>query len=428
METIVALSEYADWWDKQKRETEKILTEWVQDNPQWWAVTVATGVQTSMELGAGFVDILRFGEGMAQGGWRGYGKDALRLLAILGPLGKAGGMLSRFAHLQRIRLAVQVKGVTGPCTFQAVNNVTSIIRGKSYFITLKDMAAAVGKPLGSLSQNAAGKTQLSSPVEKALEFLISQGVKVTRLNQAKTVRDITQLAQTEEGVVVFAIRCVVKTAAGELKEIKHSVIAVRNAMGQVRFADYGGNYFPTLEELVRRWGTLQGSGIGLMENQAVGLANTMQFTSLLESSMSLFPGTAMLIEGMTALETPEGVDLAAPVVVAATSAPSKRDPAPPEIVKGSFDAFKERKKGKTVLRMPEIVIKAGEKTAPRPDYLTGVQFRLNALGFGAGRVDGIKGPKTTRAVTLFQKSYPPLRVDGIPGPKTQEKLVEICGF
>ncbi|HEY5796714.1 MAG TPA: peptidoglycan-binding domain-containing protein, partial [Bosea sp. (in: a-proteobacteria)] len=130
----------------------------------------------------------------------------------------------------------------------------------------------------------------------------------------------------------------------------------------------------------------------------------------------------------TAIETNEGVDLAAPVVVAATSVPAKQDPAPPEVVKGSFDAFKERKQGRTVIRLPEMVIKAGGKAAPRAEWLTGVQFRLNALGFGAGPVDGIKGPKTTKAVRSFQKTYPPLKIDGIPGPRTQEKLVEICGF
>lgn len=424
---MVALSKYADWWDQQKAQTETILTEWVQDNPQWWAVTVAASVQTSMDLGAGFVDVLRFGEGMAEGGVKGFGKDALRVLALLGPMGRAGGVLSRVLNMQMIRLAVKVKGVAGPCTFQAVNNLTAIIRGRSYFITLKDMAAAVGKPLGSLVRNEAGNFQLSSSVEKAIEFLISQGVKVTRMAQAKTVKDVARLAETEDGVVIFAIRCVVKTPAGKLKDIKHTVIAVRDAVGQVRFADYGAQYFTSLEALVARWGTLQGS-MGLMQNQVVGVVRTMQITSLLESSLSLVPGSTMLIAGVTALETPDGVDFAAPVAIAATSAPAERDPAPPEIVKASFDAYKERRQGKTVIRMPEIVIKAGQKTAPRPEYLTGVQFRLNALGFGAGRVDGIKGPKTSRAVTKFQKAYPPLKVDGIPGPKTQEKLVEICGF
>lgn len=424
----MAFSDYADWWDKQKLETEKILGEWVEDNPQWWAVTIATGVQTSMDLGAGFVDVLRFGEGIAEGGLAGVGKDALRLLAILGPLGKAGGVLSRLVHLQRIRLAVQVKGVTGPCTFQAINNAMSIARGRNYFITVRDMAAAVGKPFASLSRDAGGRAQLGAHVQQALDFLVSQGVKVTRLNQARTVKDIVQLARTEDGVIVFAIRCVVKTPAGALKEINHSVIAVRDAMGMVRFADYGGKYFPTLEQLVSRWGMLQKGGVGLMPNQAVGAVNTMAFTSLMEEGLTIMPGVTTLISGLTAIETADGVDFAAPVVVAATSVPTKADPAPPEVVKGSFDAFKQRKQGKTVIRLPEMVITAGERTAPPSAWLTGVQFRLNALGFGAGPVDGIKGPKTTKAIRLFQTSYPPLKVDGIPGPRTQERLVEICGF
>ncbi len=165
-----------------------------------------------------------------------------------------------------------------------------------------------------------------------------------------------------------------------------------------------------------------------MPNQAVGAVNTMAFTSLMEESIVLLQGASMLISGLTAIETAEGVDFAAPVVVAATSVPTKADPAPPEVVKGSFDAFKQRKQGKTVIRLPEMVITAGKGTAPPSAWLTGVQYRLNALGFGAGPVDGIKGPKTTKAIRLFQTSYPPLKVDGIPGPRTQERLVEICGF
>ncbi|HEV7261209.1 MAG TPA: peptidoglycan-binding domain-containing protein [Bosea sp. (in: a-proteobacteria)] len=421
----MAFSEYADWWDKQKRETEKILGEWVEDNPQWWAVTVATGVQTSMDLGAGFVDVLRFGQGMAEGGLAGVGKDALRLLAILGPLGKAGGVLSRLIHLQRIRFAVQVQGVTGPCTFQAINNATAIARGKSYFITLKEMAKAVGRPLKSIGRDQAGDAILGAHVKQGLDFMTSQGIRVTQL-QAKSIQGVTQLARAEDGVVVFAIRCV--TTKGE--PIKHTVIAVRDVLGRVRFADYGGRYHATLEGLVDSlgYGSVNRAGINLMEGQAIGAVKTMGMTGLMERGIELFKGVAFVIEGMTAIETSEGVDFAVPVVVAATSAPAKADPAPPEVVKGSFDAFKQRKQGKTVIRLPEIVIKAGGKAAPRVALLTGVQFRLNALGFGAGPVDGIKGPKTTKAVKSFQKTYPPLAVDGVPGPRTQEKLADVCGF
>lgn len=35
------LSDYAGWWGKQKRESEAILTDWVQENPQRWAVEIA---------------------------------------------------------------------------------------------------------------------------------------------------------------------------------------------------------------------------------------------------------------------------------------------------------------------------------------------------------------------------------------------------
>ena len=422
----MAWSEYADWWDKQKHETEKILGEWVDENPQWWAVALATGVQTSMDLGAGFVDVLRFGEGVAEGGLAGVGKDALRLLAILGPLGRAGGVLSRIARLRQIRLAVQVKGVSGPCGFQAVNNAMSITKGKNYFITVKDMADALGKPIGTLVKNDRGRYVLSNTIEKMLTFLTQQGVRMKQYMHPKTIQDAIQIAQSESGVTMFAIRC--KTTTG--KPIAHAVIAVRDAIGRVRFADYGGRYYHSLEELVKglNYGPVDKAGIFLKPNAPVGVVDEMLFTGALEQGLALAKGAVLVIEGLTAIETADGVDLAAPVVVAATSVPTKRDPAPPEIVKGSFDAFKERKKGKTVIRMPEIVIKAGQKTAPRSEYLTGVQFRLNALGFGAGPVDGIKGPKTSKAVRTFQKSYPPLKVDGVPGPKTQEKLVEICGF
>ncbi|MGO4406190.1 peptidoglycan-binding protein [Bosea sp. RAF48] len=421
----MAFSEYADWWDKQKRETEKILGEWVQDNPQWWAVAVATTVQTSMDLGAGYVDVLRFGQGMAEGGLAGVGKDGLRLLALLGPMGKAGGMFSRLIHMQRIRFAVQVQGVTGPCTFQAVNNAMSIARGRSYFVTLKEMAKAVGRPLKSITKDQFGVDELGAHVKQAMDFMIAQGVKVRQL-QARSIQGVTQLAKSQDGVTVFAIRCV--TTRGE--PINHTVIAVRDALGRVRFADYGGRYHATLESLVEslNYGAVNKAGINLMEGQAIGAVKTLGVTGLMEQGITLFKGVAFVIEGMTAIETLEGVDFAAPVVVAATSAPTKSDPAPPEVVKASFDAFKQRKRGKTVIQLPEMVIKAGEKAAPKAALLTGVQFRLNALGFGAGPVDGIKGPKTTKAVKAFQKTYPPLKVDGVPGSKTQDRLVEICGF
>ena len=96
------------------------------------------------------------------------------------------------------------------------------------------------------------------------------------------------------------------------------------------------------------------------------------------------------------------------------------------LAKQSFEAYKERKNGRPIRRLRRIS-KRRRRGPPRPEYLTGVQYRLNATGFGAGPVDGIFGPKTKRATRKFQSSYG-LRVDTIPGPKTQGKLAEVCGY
>ena len=55
------------------------------------------------------------------------------------------------------------------------------------------------------------------------------------------------------------------------------------------------------------------------------------------------------------------------------------------------------------------------------ESLSGVQARLNNLGYDCGPVDGVNGPRTKAAVMAFQKNHG-LEVDGIPGPKTQSAL------
>jgi peptidoglycan hydrolase-like protein with peptidoglycan-binding domain len=72
------------------------------------------------------------------------------------------------------------------------------------------------------------------------------------------------------------------------------------------------------------------------------------------------------------------------------------------------------------------------KAAPRPDWLTGVKYRLNHLGYGAGHIRGGSvsadyDDRCKRAIRAFQKDSG-LRVDGIPGPATQAKLVAAVGY
>ncbi len=428
----MALSEYADWWDKQKATSEKFLTDWVQENPQWWTVAVAATVQTSMDLGAGMVDVLRFGEGAAEGGFKGYGKDALRLLMLLGPLGKAGGIANRFLtpliQSGRLRFAVQVAGVDGPCTFQAVNNAVAITRGKNLFVTVRDMAGAVGKTLSQLAKTARGDYELGAWIDELVPFMQQNGMRVKEVTGLTRLEEVAALAQKETGPVIFAIRTTVRNAAGATEELLHSVIATRTPTGAVRFADYGGKYVNSLAQLVENLGYGKPISIDLLQSgSSATIINGARITG--EFAVKLAKGAFLVMEGLAAIQTTEnGVEFAVPAAYVASSAPLAAQPVAPAVVKGSFDAYKSRMQGRPVMRMPEITIKAVSKTAPRPDWLTGVQYRLNALGFGAGPVDGIMGPRTRKAVIAFQRAYPPLVADGIPGPRTQSLLAQICGY
>jgi hypothetical protein len=302
-------------------------------------------------------------------------------------------------------------------------------------LTVDDMAAAVGKNISQLRKNALGDYELSAWIDGLVPALQRAGVRVREVRGLTRIDEVVKLAGRETGPVVFAIRTTVGSVtagsrvAGPTTEILHSVIAMRSPTGAVRFADYGGKFVGSLRELVSQWGVptspIELYQSGLSAAVIEGAVLTGNWLAMLQVSK----GAVLVMEGLVAIETVQnGVEMAVPVSVVASSAPALDDPAPPEVIKGAFEAYKMRAKGSPVTRLPKSVTAAGAKVAPRPDWLTGVQYRLNALGFGAGPVDGIMGPRTRKAVQAFQRTYPPLAVDGVPGPKTQAMLVQVCGY
>jgi hypothetical protein len=58
--------------------------------------------------------------------------------------------------------------------------------------------------------------------------------------------------------------------------------------------------------------------------------------------------------------------------------------------------------------------------------ITGLQGRLNNLGYPCGAVDGILGPRTEQALQIFQREHQ-LTESGKPDQATQDKLVEVHG-
>ena len=61
------------------------------------------------------------------------------------------------------------------------------------------------------------------------------------------------------------------------------------------------------------------------------------------------------------------------------------------------------------------------KVGSQGDEVRQIQTKLNALGYNAGKVDGIFGENTRKAVIAFQRDYG-LTQDGIAGPATLKAL------
>ena len=85
----------------------------------------------------------------------------------------------------------------------------------------------------------------------------------------------------------------------------------------------------------------------------------------------------------------------------------------------------------TVRALEEARWKLGDRSLnlqPSPmmrgDDVAALQARLTEMGFNAGRVDGIFGPRTESAVKDFQKSVG-IKVDGKCGPATIIALIRL---
>jgi N-acetylmuramoyl-L-alanine amidase len=62
----------------------------------------------------------------------------------------------------------------------------------------------------------------------------------------------------------------------------------------------------------------------------------------------------------------------------------------------------------------------------RGDDVADLQSRLARLGFDCGRVDGILGPRTSRALADFQSNCG-VNADGVCGPETARAIVRVSG-
>jgi hypothetical protein len=432
-----AASNLADKYDDWAKLQHKELEEFVTDNPQWYNVWFAWNLANSIDLtGLVAVDLLRLGEGAAEGWETGRVMpviaDVGRAATVVGPLARGLGAVAmpvaRAAGLARGRMFFKTLGMAGPCVPTTMDRAL-IIAGQGnwngrLFVRFADYLRALGmSPEAFTAARKAGGLVAS----KLLPFLTAAGKKVTPISGIDSPAALEAFVKQADGVVVFSIRFV-KNVAGKSETVGHSMLVYKDMLGRVVWNNgYGGTYRSLAEVFAYFRGT---AGAMKPASQSVPLL-VEQVAPISGKALRLVDGgfaTGLsLISGVAVIETAEGPELAVQMGI-----PPQEDPksVTPGVLKAAVGAAAERAAGKPVMRMPPIaVVGTPERPPPRPDWLTGVQWRLNALGLGAGPVDGVMGRRTRAAVVRFQREQTKggirLAVDGIPDPLTQKRLVEV---
>ena len=250
-------TEWANAFDKVKTDNEKSmdgwLTDWasvtLDDKRPWYRNAITyTGIgltysinKLSTEVLSSFVDVLRIGDGVKEGGW-GYGKDALRLLVIVGPA-------LRGVRFGAALFAVEVGG--DRCAWVAGTQALRLT-GVKHFARVADLAKAVG-----VTVDETGPANLP----KMLTVLKAPGIAADAqmVGNISSFEDIAKVAQNNpNSVIMFGVRW--QKASGET--IGHALLATRGPGGAIRIIDRSGRVVSALAELEPAPGVGGYSGIG----------------------------------------------------------------------------------------------------------------------------------------------------------------------
>jgi len=234
---MLAASDIADWWSEQHRTSRRELDEFVDEHPNWFGIIVAGTTATAMDLGAGLVDVLRLGEGIAEGGLKGVVQDGLRLLQLAPAVGK----LSRFALA---RVLVDPGG--GICTWVGAAKALRQV-GVKAFASVDDLARAGG--FQSIQQLGGAYVYQLTPLLQKL------GARVTSLGTPASLEAVN-VAVRGESVVLFSVQW---SRAGQ--QVGHTLYAFRDLIGRLRYADRTGAVVGTLAELERFYTGIGGAKV-----------------------------------------------------------------------------------------------------------------------------------------------------------------------
>ncbi len=426
---------YEDW----SKATKGQLEQFVVENGQWHNIWFAWNMANSIDVvGLIAVDLLRFGEGLAEGWETGSAwpviADVGRGASIAGPLAKGLGLGAstavRAVQLGRGRLFFKTAGSVagaGPCVPTTMDRAL-ILAGQGgkgrLFVKFADYVKALGKTDTSFAA-ARGPGGAGIWAKDLLPYLKGLGKKVAPLFGIDSPAKLAAFLQRSDDIVTFSVKWV--RPDGVTKG--HQVLAYRDAFGRVVWNDGYGKIYPSLEALAAGFGR---TGVSMIASDTPLVVRYLAPVTEqgFQIAHGIFAYGLAHIAGVRIIETMEGPTLAIEMGVPPQVSPKSVTGG---TLKGALAASVQRAAGRPVMRMPPIeMVGKPEDAPPRPDWLTGVQWRLNAIGLGAGPVDGIMGPKTRHAVRAFQREQTDggkrLAADGIPGPRTQARLVEVVGY
>lgn len=100
----------ANWFDERKVVSDQVFDQWVE-NSQYneGVMIVAASTHAVTTFGASFVDVLRLGDGVAAGGLKGWGSDAMRAIAVF-PVGKAANLIKTMEGTAAAKLIADTGG------------------------------------------------------------------------------------------------------------------------------------------------------------------------------------------------------------------------------------------------------------------------------------------------------------------------------
>jgi hypothetical protein len=259
-ETLMwVLTDIADWYDRERASNARFLENAANNTDDdllgalaWTGIGLARVLNTGAGgFAAGFVDVLRIGDGVKEGGW-GYGKDALRALALAGPTLRVG----RYAL--GLVAAVDATPAVGNCAWVAASRAARMT-GTQHFATVGSLAKTFG--LGIQDTGDLG-------LHGVQQIIQAVGGEAKLLGSVSSFAEVETIARANpDAVVIFPVRFMRSVTQGisgasvqSLEGMGHALIA-KNVGGVVFIVDRSGKVYRSLDALAKVYQAEQSMGM-----------------------------------------------------------------------------------------------------------------------------------------------------------------------